>query len=58
MNQEVWWVQSHMTVWVIIFDKVQEWHAYITELQSHLDCFVFELSKDFEDIIYLMNSSK
>ena len=36
MNQEVWWVQSLMPVWVIVFYKVQEWHACIADSRSHL----------------------
>ena len=44
MNQEVWWVQSLMTVLVIAFYKVQECTCSTPE-DIILDCLAFELSK-------------
>ena len=44
MKQEVWWVQSLMTVRVIILYSMKyknDMHAPA----SHLDCLAFELSK-------------
>ena len=59
MNQ-VWWMQFLMKVWVVIFYKVQEWHAYICSTSEAIYTvwllnYHIKIKTYVKDILYLMD---